>query len=71
MGLASQASAAACLARASASACAFLAAWPRCSIAAFFEPGIAAFTASMSAGSVASASPAIGTSMTWKRWKSW
>ena len=35
------------------------------------EFGIAAFTASMSAGRVASTSPAIGTSMTWKRWKSW
>jgi hypothetical protein len=33
--------------------------------------GIAIFTASISAGNVASASAAIATSTGWKRWKSW
>ena len=71
IGLASQASAAACLVRARASANAFLAASPRFSIAALRSFGIADFTASISAGSVASASAAIDTSTDWKRWKSW
>ena len=71
IGLASQASAAACRLRACASALAFLAASPRFSIAALRSFGIAAFTASISAGSVASASAGIDTSTDWKRWKSW
>src|SRR5262249_6235978 len=59
IGLASQASAAACLVRSRASANAFLAASPRFSMAALRSAGIAAFTASISTGSVASASAAI------------
>ena len=60
IGLASQATAAACLVRSRPSAKAFLAASPRLSMAALRSLGIAAFTASISAGSVASASAAIG-----------
>jgi hypothetical protein len=41
------------------------------SIAASALAGIAAFTASINAGKVASASAAMPTSVTWKRWKSW
>ena len=59
IGLASQAIAAACRLRSRASACAFFAASPRFSIAALRSFGIAAFTASISDGSVASASAAI------------
>ena len=70
-GLASQASAAACLVRSIISAKLLLAASPRFSIAALRSFGMAALTASMSAGSVASASAAIGTSTTWKRCWSW
>jgi hypothetical protein len=47
------------------------AAWPRCEIASLREFGIAERTASMSAGRVASASPAMEISTAWKRWKSW
>ena len=71
IGLASQASAAACLVRSRASANAFLAASPRFSIAALRSFGIADFTASISAGSVDSASAGMDTSTDWKRWKSW
>ena len=49
---------------------AFLAASPRFSIAALRSFGIAAFTASINDGSVASASAAIAMSTDWKRWKS-
>ena len=72
IGLASQAIAARLhgCARA-ASALAFFAASPRLSIAALRSFGIAAFTASISAGSVVSASAAIDMSTDWKRWKSW
>jgi hypothetical protein len=44
---------------------------PRFSIADLAPAGSADFTASIRAGSVASASPAIDTSTGWKRWKSW
>ena len=71
IGLASQPIAAACRVRAWSSAWAFFAASPRCAIELRFAAGIAALTASISAGSVASASAAIWTSITWKRWKSW
>src|SRR6476659_5735782 len=64
IGLASQASAAASRVRALFSAKAFFAVSPRFSIAARRSLGIAAFTASIKAGNVASASPAIGTSTT-------
>jgi len=57
--------------RSRASALALREASPRFSIAALRLAGIAAFTASISAGSVDSASAAICTSTTWKRWKSW
>jgi hypothetical protein len=40
-------------------------------MAARRSPVSADFTASMSAGSVASPSPAIERSTGWKRWKSW
>ena len=59
--------AAATLVRSRASSHAFLRSLPRFSIAALRSFGIAAFTASISAGRVASASPGIDTSMLWKR----
>src|SRR5205807_9339801 len=69
IGLASQASAAACLVRSRPSANAFLAASLRFSIAALRSLAIAALTASIKAGSVASASAGIDTPTDWQPWK--
>ena len=71
IGLASQASAASWRVRARPCCQALRFASPRFWIAVLRSFGIACFTASISAGSVASTSAAICTSTLWKRWKSW
>ena len=71
IGAASQATAAAVLERSRFSAHAFFMASPRRSNAALRSPVSATLTASISDGNEACASPTIGRSADWKRWKSW